>query len=83
MRLPQPEQQRLPVIIALENRFSPVTPCHQMINRPRILMSQGSWYTQNVAQTAKLQEGNVIDLFQALFAGSASQAHAQMFPDTS
>ena len=37
----------------------------------------------SLAQTTKLQEGKVIDLFQALFAGSASQAHAQIFPDTS
>jgi hypothetical protein len=37
----------------------------------------------SLAQTTKLQEGNVLDLFQALFAGSASQAHAQIFPDTS
>jgi transposase len=37
----------------------------------------------SLAQSTKLQEGNVIDLFQALFAGSASQAHAQIFPDTS
>jgi len=37
----------------------------------------------SLAETTKLQEGNVIDLFQALFAGSASQAHAQIFPDRS
>jgi len=37
----------------------------------------------SLAETTKLQRGNVIDLFQALFAGSASQAHAQIFPDTS
>jgi transposase len=37
----------------------------------------------SLAQTTKLQEGKVLDLFQALFAGSASQAHAQIFPDTS
>jgi transposase len=34
----------------------------------------------SLAQTTKLQEGNVIGLFQALFAGSASQIHAQVFP---
>jgi hypothetical protein len=37
----------------------------------------------SLAETTKLQEGKVIDLFQALFARSASQAHAQIFPDTS
>ncbi len=37
----------------------------------------------SLAETMKLQVGNVIDLFQALFAGSASQAHAQIFPDKS
>lgn len=37
----------------------------------------------SLAETMKLQEGNTIDLFQALFAGSASQAHAQIFPDKS
>jgi transposase len=36
----------------------------------------------SLAQTTKLQDGNVIDLFQALFAGSVSQAHAQIFPNT-
>jgi hypothetical protein len=35
----------------------------------------------SLAETAKLQEGNVIDLFQALFRGSTSQAQAQIFPD--
>lgn len=34
----------------------------------------------SLAETTKLQEGNLIDLFQALFAGSASQAHAEIFP---
>lgn len=37
----------------------------------------------SLAQTAKLQAGKVIDMFQALFSGSAAQAHAQIFPDTS
>jgi hypothetical protein len=34
----------------------------------------------SLAQTTKLREGNVIGLFQALFAGSAGQVHAQVFP---
>jgi transposase len=37
----------------------------------------------SLAETAKLQKGKVIALFQALFAGSANQAHAQIFPDAS
>jgi len=37
----------------------------------------------SLAETTKLQEGNFIHLFQALFADSASQAHAQIFPDRS
>ena len=37
----------------------------------------------SLAQTAKLQNGSVIDLFQALLSGTASQAHAQVFPNTS
>lgn len=37
----------------------------------------------SLAETTKLQEGKVIDLFQSLFAGSASQANAQIFPDRS
>ena len=37
----------------------------------------------SLAQTAKLQQGNVLDLFQALFGGSVSHAHAQVFPETS
>ena len=37
----------------------------------------------SLAETTKLQEGKVIDLFQALFAGSTSQAHVQIFPDRS
>jgi len=44
--LTQPEQERLPVLIALKNRLPPVTPSHHMINRPRILMSQGSWHAR-------------------------------------
>jgi len=36
-----------------------------------------------LAETKKLQEGNVIDLFQRLFAGSASQAHTRIFTDRS
>ena len=36
----------------------------------------------SLAQTTKLQEGNVIGLFQALFAGSASEVHAQVLPAT-
>jgi hypothetical protein len=36
----------------------------------------------SLAQTTKLQEDNVIGLFQALFAGSASQVHAQVFSAT-
>lgn len=37
----------------------------------------------SLAQTAKLQNGNVLDLFQELFGGTVSQAHAQIFPNTS
>jgi transposase len=37
----------------------------------------------SLAQTAKLQRGNVLKLFQALLGGSASRAHAQIFPETS
>ena len=37
----------------------------------------------SLAETTKLQEGDVIDMFQALFGGSVSHAHAQVFPETS
>jgi len=37
----------------------------------------------SLAQTAKLQKGSVLDLFQSLFGGTVSQAHAQIFPNTS
>jgi transposase len=37
----------------------------------------------SLAQTTKLQKGSVIDLFQSLFGGTVSQAHAQIFPNTS
>lgn len=35
----------------------------------------------SLAQTTKLQKGNVIDLFQALIGGDAAKAHAQIFPN--
>lgn len=37
----------------------------------------------SLAQTAKQQEGKVIDLFQSLFQGSVDRAHDQLFPGTS
>ena len=40
--LPQPEQERLPVIIPLENGFPAIPACHHMINRPAILVAQRS-----------------------------------------
>jgi transposase len=35
----------------------------------------------SLAETTKLQNGRVIDLFESLFSGTASQSHAQIFPD--
>jgi len=35
----------------------------------------------SLAETTKLQKGTVIDLFQALFGGNPTKAHAQIFPD--
>jgi hypothetical protein len=43
--LPQPEQERLPVIIALENDFSPIPARHHMINRSGVLVAQRSRHT--------------------------------------
>jgi hypothetical protein len=40
--LPQPEQERLPVIIALENSFPAIPTGHHMINRSGILVAQRS-----------------------------------------
>jgi len=37
----------------------------------------------SLAQTVKLQNGCVIDLFESLFNGPIDQAHAQLFPNTS
>ena len=37
----------------------------------------------SLAQTAKLQSGNVIDLFQALFQGSPELAYDEIFPNSS
>ena len=37
----------------------------------------------SLAETTKLQEGKVIDLFESLFGGATSQTHAQIFPDRS
>lgn len=37
----------------------------------------------SLAQTTKLQNGNLLDLFQALFGATASEAHSKIFPDTS
>jgi len=35
----------------------------------------------SLVETTKLQKGTVIELFQALFGGNATEAHAQIFPD--
>lgn len=37
----------------------------------------------SLAQTTKLQNGSVLDLFQAMFGATASQVHSQIFPNTS
>jgi len=37
----------------------------------------------SLAQTTKLQNGNVLDLFKSLLGSDAAQAHAQIFPNTS
>ena len=37
----------------------------------------------SLAQTTKLQKGNVIGLFQALFRGSPERAYDQIFPNSS
>ena len=37
----------------------------------------------SLAQTAKLQKGNVLNLFESLFGSDVSHAHTQVFPNTS
>ena len=37
----------------------------------------------SLAQTTKLQNGDVLDLFRAMFGATASEVHSQIFPNTS
>ena len=43
--LPKAEQERLAVVVALENRLPSVPACHHMINGSGILVAQRSWHS--------------------------------------